>query len=100
MKAEQTQPSDSAKQEPYLSRRDAIKGFTKVAGAVAVGGASTSQVAEQQQVDPCEPKNPYGSKPGSGISMPPYYRPGMRSGAARHSYLVWSQISLPLHSKL
>lgn len=75
MKTEQEHPNDNAKQDPLLSRRDSVKGFASVASAVAMGSALTSQAAEPQPSDPCEPKNPYDSPPGSGISMPPYYKP-------------------------
>ena len=75
MKAKETQPSNNGKQDPLLSRRNAIKGFAKVAGAVAMGAASTSQAAEPQPADPCEPKNPYGGGPGTGLSLPAYYKP-------------------------
>jgi ribonuclease Z len=77
MKAEETQPSDCAKQEPLLSRRDAMKGFAKAAGAIAVGAAATSQAADQTTgtPEPCIAKNPYGGGPNTGITLPPYYRP-------------------------
>ncbi len=53
-------------------RRDFLKGSGVVAGglaATAVTGASTASAAEGQ------PENPYGSRPGGGISLPDYYKP-------------------------
>jgi ribonuclease BN (tRNA processing enzyme) len=77
MKAEETQPNDNGRKEPLLSRRDAIKGFAKAAGAVAVGAASTAQAADQttDATGPCVVRNPYGGGPNTGITLPPYYRP-------------------------
>jgi hypothetical protein len=74
MKAEESQPNDNGKE--LLSRRDAIKGFAKVAGAVAVGTASASQAAEPGDTPAAgQPQNPYGGAPNTGITLPPYYRP-------------------------
>src|SRR5271163_1952486 len=77
MKAEETQPNDNGSKEPLLSRRDAIKGFAKAAGAVAVGTAATAQAADQttDAPGPCIVRNPYGGGPNTGITLPPYYRP-------------------------
>lgn len=57
-----------------MERRD----FLKTMGVAAVGmgadAASSAQAAEDQK-SAIQDRNPYGSPPGSGISMPPYYRP-------------------------
>ena len=53
-------------------RRDFLKGSGLAAGglaATAVAGASTASAAEDQ------PRNPYGDRPGGGISLPEYYKP-------------------------
>ncbi len=53
-------------------RRDFLKGSGVVAGglaATALAGASTAAAAETP------PENPYGSRPGGGISLPDYYKP-------------------------
>jgi ribonuclease Z len=77
MKTPETQLSGDGRKEPVFSRRDAIKGFAKAAGAVAVGAAATSQAADQPTgaPEPCIVKNPYGGGPNTGITLPPYYRP-------------------------
>ena len=54
------------------SRRDFLKGSGIVAGGIAAAGligTSTADAAES------EPKNPYGPRPGGGISLPEYYKP-------------------------
>ena len=60
-------------QEPVeQGRRDFLKGSGVVAGglaATAVTGTSTSSAAEGQST------NPYGERPGVGISLPDYYKP-------------------------
>jgi len=53
-------------------RRDFLKGSGAVAGGLAaatVAGSSTAAAAEGQ------PENPYGPRPGGGISLPDYYKP-------------------------
>jgi ribonuclease BN (tRNA processing enzyme) len=44
-----------------------------LAGAAALGGATTARAEEKQ--GSVEVKNPYGGGPGTGISLPPYYKP-------------------------
>jgi len=54
------------------SRRDFLKGSGMVAGGIAAAsliGPSNADAAEGA------PKNPYGSRPGGGISLPEYYKP-------------------------
>ena len=67
---------DNTEMQPknVLSRRDALKSMGAVAAGLAAAQAPPA-VAADAKPDPCEAKNPYGAPPGSGISMPPYYRP-------------------------
>lgn len=55
------------------SRRDFLKGGVAAAGAglaaATVPGASIAAENDNQ------PKNPYGARPGGGISLPEYYKP-------------------------
>ncbi len=56
------------------SRRDFLKGSGVVAGGLAaasLSGASTATAAEHEG----EPRNPYGDRPGGGISLPEWYKP-------------------------
>jgi len=55
------------------SRRDFLKG-TAAAGAGLAAAAAVPSVAMAAEED-CQPKNPYGSRPGGGISLPDYYKP-------------------------
>jgi ribonuclease BN (tRNA processing enzyme) len=45
-----------------------------LAAAIAAGTVSAAEAAEQKP-EAALPKNPYGGKPGGGISLPPYYKP-------------------------
>ncbi len=63
------------------SRRDFLKGSIPVAGAglaaaamPGLAAAPTSPSAAQDETSP-SPRNPYGSSPGGGISLPDYYKP-------------------------
>jgi ribonuclease Z len=58
-----------------VSRRDALKSLGAVAAGLAAAAATPSALAQDAKTDPCEPKNPYGGGPGTGISLPPYYKP-------------------------
>jgi len=62
--------------EQQLGRRDVLKGTGLAAMAAAAGTAASEQAqgAAQSPAD-CEPKNPYGTPAGYGISLPEYYRP-------------------------
>ena len=57
-----------------VGRRDALKSMGTVAAGLAAA-ATPSAMAAEAKAEPSDVKNPYGSPPGSGISMPPYYRP-------------------------
>lgn len=65
----ETKKNSAAKQ----SRRDFLKGSTVVAGAAAASMAipGVSAAAEPE----CQPTNPYGPRPGGGVSLPEYYKP-------------------------
>ncbi len=73
MMAKQENDSQAKHQEPVeQGRRDFLKGSGAVAGGLAaatVAGSSTASAAEGQS------KNPYGDRPGGGISLPDYYKP-------------------------
>ena len=53
-------------------RRNFLKGSGTVAGGLAAATVAGSQVAEAAGN---EPRNPYGDRPGGGISLPEYYKP-------------------------
>ena len=59
--------------KPDESRRDFLKGSAAAAGAglaaTTVPGVAAAAASDNQ------PKNPYGPRPGGGISLPEYYRP-------------------------
>ena len=57
-----------------LTRRDALKSIGAVAADLAAAAVPPALAADAPS-NPSEEKNPYGSPPGTGISMPPYYRP-------------------------
>ena len=58
-----------------LSRRDALKSIGAVAAGFAAAAPAAPLSAADAQSSPGEANNPYGAPPGTGISMPPYYRP-------------------------
>jgi ribonuclease BN (tRNA processing enzyme) len=67
-KDERPQGQESVEQD----RRSFLKGSGVVAGglaATAMAGASTANAAESPS------ENPYGARPGGGISLPDYYKP-------------------------
>ena len=57
--------------EKSVGRRQMLKGTGLAAAAVAAGAATTGSA----QGAASEPKNPYGTPAGYGISLPEYYRP-------------------------
>ena len=62
------------------SRRTFLKGSAVIAGGLVAGGvpglaAASDESQEQSATQPPPPENPYGSRPGGGISLPDYYRP-------------------------
>ncbi|MCZ6470607.1 MAG: twin-arginine translocation signal domain-containing protein, partial [Gammaproteobacteria bacterium] len=60
-------------EEIKQNRRDFLKGSATVAGAGLA--AATIPGASMAAEENCEPKNPYGDRPGGGISLPDYYKP-------------------------
>ncbi len=67
-----------ASDAPGQNRRDFLKASGAVAGGVAAGavpGLVDVAHADQQETAPCPPENPYGARPGGGISLPEYYKP-------------------------
>ena len=73
MNADEKQPTGSSKPESAFSRRDALRGLAAAAAATAVGAVTSASAAEEPK--PGIPQNPYGGKPNTGITLPPYYRP-------------------------
>ncbi len=67
---------DAPRGDAGVNRRDA---FRSLAGAAATAATAAVAVGSPAQAEPVcpepEARNPYGSPPGSGISMPPFYRP-------------------------
>jgi ribonuclease BN (tRNA processing enzyme) len=63
-----------------MERRDVLKAMGATAAGFVAGDAPTAEAA-----DPTTQKNPYGGKPGGGISLPPYYRP-TPSVVSRNNY--------------
>jgi len=55
------------------TRRDFLKGGVAAAGAGLA--AATLPGASAAAGDDCQPENPYGARPGGGISLPEYYKP-------------------------
>ena len=53
------------------TRREFLKGGVAAAGAGLA--AATLPGAAVAAGDDCQPENPYGSRPGGGISLPEYY---------------------------
>ena len=53
-----------------MDRRDILKAMGAGAAGFVASESATAEAAE-----PAAPKNPYGGKPGGGISLPPYYKP-------------------------
>ena len=72
MNAENKDANTNAQPTSPVSRRDALKSMGAVAAGLAA--AAAPQAADAQSAYSAE-KNPYGAPPGTGISMPPYYKP-------------------------
>ena len=67
--ANEEKNDDSRIEEPGTSRRDVLKGAAAGAAALGVvsGGVASAHEAPSS--------NPYGPRPGGGISLPDYYQP-------------------------
>ncbi|MHC4335827.1 MAG: MBL fold metallo-hydrolase, partial [Planctomycetota bacterium] len=60
---------------PKINRRAAIQATGLAATAMAANAIGVGTAAAKGKQGPVEVKNPYGGGPGTGISLPPYYRP-------------------------
>jgi ribonuclease Z len=58
-----------------LERREMLKTMGAATAGMAAGSLASAEAAVGQQASCPEEHNPYGSPPGTGISMPPYYLP-------------------------
>lgn len=67
--------AEDEKEKTTLSRREMLQTMGVAAATVAAGGLISAEAGGGQQAACPEDRNPYGSPPGSGISMPPYYLP-------------------------
>ena len=74
---------------PDESRRDFLKGSAAAAGA-GLAAAAVPGVSAAAASDP-QPKNPYGARPGGGISLPEYYKPWVAI-KNRNMYLPGTEI--------
>ena len=61
--------------ERPMSRRDVLKTGGLAGPAALASGALTPAPAAPRRRPQSQAKNPYGGKPGGGISLPPYYKP-------------------------
>ena len=75
MSTEDSQSADKHEGKPSVTRRDVLKGFAATTAAAVSAGMSAQALAADQASRATEVKNPYGAPPGTGVSMPPYYRP-------------------------
>ena len=53
-----------------MQRRDVLKAMGTAAAGFVAGDVASAEAAE-----PADQKNPYGGGPGTGISLPPYFKP-------------------------
>jgi ribonuclease BN (tRNA processing enzyme) len=60
---------------PKINRRAALKATGLAASAMAASALGTGTAAAKGKQGPGEVKNPYGGGPGTGISLPPYFKP-------------------------
>ncbi len=72
--------AEDEKSEFALDRREMLKTIGAAAASLAAGGLASADNADGKAAgggrqDACVEHNPYGAPPGTGISMPPYYRP-------------------------
>lgn len=75
--------------EGGMERRDVLKTLGAAVAGMAAGAMSPTP-AEAQKESGTQARNPYGSPPGSGISIPPSYRP-TPSVKNRNSYFPQSE---------
>ena len=75
MKQDENQKTDMNTQPASaISRRDALKSMGAVAAGLAAAVTPPAMAADAKS-GPSGVKNPYGGGPGTGISLPPYYKP-------------------------
>ena len=67
--ANQDTKDGSRTEKPGTSRRDVLKGAATGAAALGVVSAGVASAHEAPS------SNPYGPRPGGGISLPDYYQP-------------------------
>ncbi|MHC4350044.1 MAG: twin-arginine translocation signal domain-containing protein, partial [Planctomycetota bacterium] len=64
------------KMDQPVNRRSMLKGVGLAAVAATTGAVSAEAASpDQQQGDGAMPANPYGGGPGTGLSLPPYFKP-------------------------
>ena len=73
MSSDRSESKANSRQEFAIGRRDALKALATAATATTVG-AGLSATAEAQTVS-APVTNPYGGGPGTGITLPPYFKP-------------------------
>ncbi len=85
--------SESQKHVENLSRRQALKGLaTGAVAAVAMGiGASEAEAHEGDGPLGAELKNPYGGKPGGGMTLAEYFRPTKYMTGSNANYFPLSE---------
>ncbi|HMK35409.1 MAG TPA: guanitoxin biosynthesis MBL fold metallo-hydrolase GntH [Desulfomonilaceae bacterium] len=72
-----------------MDRREMLKTLSIAATGMAAGALPTSEAASAKDYEITD-MNPYGAPPGSGISIPPYYRP-TNSVKNRNNYFPQSE---------
>ena len=75
MSTEDSQSTDKPEGKTSVTRRDVLKGFAATTAAAVSAGMSAPALAADQAGGATEVKNPYGGGPGTGISLPPYFKP-------------------------
>ena len=73
-KDENQKTDTNTESAPAISRRDALKSMGAVAAGLAAAVTPPAMAADAKS-GPSGVKNPYGGGPGTGISLPPYFKP-------------------------
>ena len=86
-------PKKSKKHPENVSRRDALKGLATGAAAAGAVGITASEAQAHQGDGPLgeDLKNPYGGKPGGGITLPDYFRPTKYMTGSNANYFPLSE---------
>ena len=84
---------ESQKHPETVSRREALKGLATDAVAAGAMGIGASEARAHEGDGPLgeELKNPYGGKPGGGITLPEYYRPTKYMTGSSANYFPLSE---------